>query len=202
MSTTGWAQAAGTLFVGFVGLWLVHSYRRQARLKLIERQVDAYQKLWTLTAPANPERSTPMTEQERREVYDAMVDWYFAEGEGIYSSAATRDLFVGFRSNLVCPIGAMVPGRLATELAALAPPDAERRRGCVVIRQASLLRAQLKADLSLHFGFDYYSRLLPEDRAFLVSCGISPRRPPWRSGRLRRPHRRANPCVCGLCSAT
>jgi hypothetical protein len=200
MSSTGWTQAAGTLFLGLVGLWLVHSYRRQARLKLIERQVDAYQKLWILTASATPERSTPMTEQERTEVYDAMINWYFAEGEGIFTSAATRDLFVGFRTNLVCPVASVVPGALAIELAAMVPADAERRRGCVAIRQASLLRAQLKADLSLHFGFNYYSRLLPEDRAFLISCGISPWRRPWRSSRLRRPQ--VNACVCGFCSTT
>ena len=125
MSGVGWAHAAATLFVGFVALWLVHSYRRQARLKLIERQLDAYQKLWTLTAPATPRH---------------------------------------FRG---------VP---------------------------SLLRAQLKADLSLHFGLNYYSRLLPEDQAFLTSCGISTWRRPWRSSPLRKQrHAGVNNCVCGLC---
>ncbi|MFF5296541.1 hypothetical protein [Paractinoplanes globisporus] len=200
MSGVGWAQAAATLFVGFVGLWLVHSYRRQARLKLIERQLDAYQKLWTLTAPATPERTTPMTGPERVEVHDAMVNWYFTDGDGIFASAPTRDIFVAFRTNLVCPVESMVPRSLAADLAQLPAADAERRRGCVAIRQASLLRAQLKADLSLHFGLNYYSRLLPEDRAFLTSCGISTRRRPWRSSPVRKPRLAGvNNCVCGLC---
>jgi len=201
MSGGTWAQVASTLFVGVVGLWLVHGYRRQARLKLVERQVDAYQKLWILTAPATPERSEPMSVHERTEMYDAMVRWYFDEGEGIFASASTRALFVGFRSNLVCPRELMEPASLAAELDAMSEVDADRRRGCVSIRQASILRAQLKADLSLHFGFNYYSDLLPEDRAFLVSCGIPLWRRPWRAGPRRRPRRaRMNTCVCGHCS--
>lgn len=62
---------------------------------------------------------------------------------------------------------------LAAELAALSDADAERRRGCVVIRQASLLRAQIKTDLAMHFGFYYYSDLRSDDRRFLKSCGLS-----------------------------
>ena len=49
-----WAQLTGTIFLGLVGLWLAHNYRRQIRLKLAERQVDAYVSLWKLTAIATP----------------------------------------------------------------------------------------------------------------------------------------------------
>ena len=109
-----------------------------------------------------------------------MVDWYFRTGGGIFLPGATRNLFVGVRSNLVCPIPSMKPASLAEELAGLSDADAERRRGCVVIRQVSLLRTQLKSDVDLHFGFSYYSALRADDRAFLKSCGISPWRKPWR----------------------
>ncbi|WP_436531660.1 hypothetical protein [Actinoplanes sp. HUAS TT8] len=200
MSSGNLLQTASTIFVGLVGLWLVHSFRRQIRLKLAERQLDSYQKLWTIIATATPERDTPLTEDERKVVYDHMVDWYFGTGDGVFASAPTRDLYVAVRTNLVCPPAAMTPPTLARQLASLSAEEAERRRGCVVIRQASLLRAQLKNELSIHYGFHYYSVLRPEDKEFLRSCGMSPLRRPWRPrlfGNANRP--RSNTCVCGLC---
>jgi hypothetical protein len=197
------AQVAATVFVGLVGLWVAHNFRRQIRLKLAERQVDAYMSLWVLTAPATPERTTPLSHVERQKLYDDMMGWYFQSGNGIFMSRPTRNLLVGLRSNLICPIGSIKPTLLANELTRLPEPEAERRRGCATIRQASLLRTQLKADLNMHFGFNYYSDLRPDDRAFLRSCGLSPWRSPWRR-RLFRASGRAgpNPCVCGTCPST
>jgi hypothetical protein len=117
---------------------------------------------------------------ERQKLYESMVVWYFHTGGGIFLPAASRNLFVAVRSNLVCPIQSLKPAPLAEELGGLSEPDAERRRGCVVIHQASLLRTQLKSDLDLHFGFGYYSALRADDRAFLKSCGISLWHKPWR----------------------
>jgi hypothetical protein len=200
MLDASWAQVAGTVFLGLVGLWLAQNYRRQVRLKLAERQVDAYARLWTLTAPASPERTTPLTPDDLRALREEMSRWYFTDGDGIFASAATRDLYVAVRNNLTCPITELRPTMLARELAAVPADEAERRRGCAVIRQMSLLRTQLKIDLALHFGFTYYSRLRPDDRAFLRACGLSPWRRPWRSGPWRRARRgAANPCVCGRC---
>jgi len=147
-----WAQVVGTVFVGVVGLWVAHNYRRQIRLKLAERQVDAYTTLWTTTGSATPERTTPLDRDERQKLYDSMVDWYFHTGSGIFLPGVTRNLFVGVRSNLVCPIPSLKPASLAKELSSLPEADAERWRGCVVIRQVSLLRTQLKSDLDLHSG--------------------------------------------------
>jgi hypothetical protein len=42
MNAVVWGQAIGTVFLGFVGLWLAQNIRRQLRIKLAERQVDAY----------------------------------------------------------------------------------------------------------------------------------------------------------------
>jgi hypothetical protein len=198
----GWAQVAATVFLGLVGLWVAHNYRRQIRLKLAERQVDAYMKLWVLTALATPERTTPLDGTERQRLYDEMMRWYFEDGNGIFMSRPTRNLMVGVRSNLVCPTASIQPPLLAAELARLPEAEADRRRGCALIRQASLLRTQLETDLNMHFGFHYYSDLRPDDRAFLESCGLSPWRMPWRR-RLFGPSGRAgpNPCVCGGCPA-
>jgi hypothetical protein len=196
-----WGQVIATVFLGLAGLWLAHNYRRQIRLKLAERQLDSYVRLWKLTASATPERTTPLDHVERQRLYDEMVRWYFDEGDGIFVSPATRNLFIGVRSNLTCPVGSIKPTVLGKELTASADGDAERRRGCVSIRQLSLLRTQLKTDLAMHFGVDYYSDLRPDDRLFLKSCGLSLWRRPWQP-RLFRSSRRAgpNPCVCGICT--
>jgi hypothetical protein len=200
MAITTWVQAAGTLLLGLVGLWFAHNYRRQIRLKLAERQVDSYMRLWALTALASPFRATPLDPGERQKLYDDMSRWYFDDGDGIFTSAATRNLFVGTHVNLVCPISAVKPAVLAEQLAALPQAEAQRRRGCAAIRQVSLLRTQLKRDLAMHFGVNYYPDLHPDDRAFLRSCGLSPRRQPWRQRGFRRTDRpTVNACVCGIC---
>ncbi|MFI7121312.1 hypothetical protein [Amycolatopsis sp. NPDC049868] len=148
MAITTWVQAAGTVLLGLVGLWFAHNYRRQIRLKLAERQVDSYVRLWALTAPAAPFRTTPLEPAELKKLYD---------GDGILTSAAARDLFVGVHSNLICPIGEMKPAALAAQLTALSPADAERRRGCAIVRQVSLLRTQLKKDLAGHVSTPAYA---------------------------------------------
>lgn len=201
MPDPGWAQLAGTVFLGFVGLWLAHNYRRQIRLKLAERQVESYMRLWSMTAVASPELTSPLDQTARRQLYDEMVRWYFTDANGVYLSAATRNLFVAVRSNLVRPVAAMQPPTLASELSRLSAEDAECRRGCVSIRQVSLLRTQLKTDLAMHTGFDYFSTLRPDDRAFLRSCGLSLWRRPWRRRIFSPPraYQGPNPCVCGLC---
>ncbi len=153
MPVTNWSQVAGTIFLGLVGLWLAHNYRRQIRLKLAERQADAYMRLWTLTSAASPGRLTPPDRAERQKLADEINRWYFDEGAGIFVSAPTRDLLIGVLANLVGPIGALRPVALAEELAGLPEPEAERRRGCAIVRQMSLLRTQLKTDLAMHFSF-------------------------------------------------
>lgn len=72
MAITTWIQAGGTVLLGFVGLWFAHNYRRQIRLKLAERQVESYMRLWTLTAPAAPFRTAPLEPAELKKLYDDM----------------------------------------------------------------------------------------------------------------------------------
>jgi hypothetical protein len=200
MPDTIWAQLAGTVFLGIVGLWLAHNYRRQIRLKLAERQVDAYTDLWKLTALATPDRQSPLDRAERQKLSDEMARWYHADGNGILVSVRTRDLFLGYKSNLVCPTSEIKPTALAKRLATLPEADAERCRGCVSKRQASILRSQLKNDLVLHIGFAGYRNLRSEDRAFLRSCGLPQWRRPWRSHFFwARGVTSPNPCVCGTC---
>jgi hypothetical protein len=197
----GWAQALGTVFLGLVALWFANSYYRQVRLQLVERQLDAYVRLWRITETANPDRTIPLDTAERAQLYERLVKWYFEEGDGVFLSARARDLYVGVRTNLICPIEQFQPASVAGAMATLAPADADRRRGCVSVRQFSLLRTQIKGDLSIHRGYWYFRGLRADDRAFLRSCGLSVWRRPWRP-RLRIPPRkpRPNPCLCGLCT--
>jgi hypothetical protein len=200
MFGTSWGQALPTILLGLVGLWLAHNYRRQIKLKLAERQADAYSRLWELTGRALPDRTSPLDRAERTALYQEMVQWYIEDGNGIFLSMPSRDLYVAVRSNLVYPNSLIKPAQLANELVSMPEADAELRRGCVSIRQISLLRTQLKTDLTIHYGYDYYSDLRADDRAFLKSCGLSLWRKPWRRRLFTRAGRRdANPCVCGMC---
>jgi len=195
-----WVQALGTLLLGLVGLWFANSYRRQVRVQLAERQLDAYTRLWTITERALPDRDSPLSRSEREEIHAAMVKWYFADGDGVLLAARTRNLFVAVRTNLVCPPEAIVPSVLGRQVSGRAVEGAERQRGCISIRQMSLLRTQLKSDLSIHNGYRYYSALRPDDRALLKASRIPLWRKPWRAlPGVRAPRRAYNPCVCGLC---
>lgn len=205
MIVATWAQVAGVIFLGLVGLWLAHNYRRQIRLKLAERQVDAYVNLWKLTAVATPSQATPLNCTQRQELYDSITNWYYDDGNGIFVPVVTRNLFLAYRWNLICPVGQIMPSMIAERLAQLPDTDAERCRGCISIRHAILLRNQLKNDLDLHASFVlYYNELHADDVAFLKSCGWSPRwlprRPPWRTQHFRSGGQVGPiPCVCGMC---
>jgi hypothetical protein len=140
-------------------------------------------------------------------MHDDMSRWYFEEGNRIFLSTAARDLLVAVQSNLTCPIDRLMPVTAAADLARLTETDADRRRGCLSIRHASLLRHQLKTDLRLHLGLTYHTGLSAADRDFLHSCGLSSWRRPWRGrpwgagrGLPRRLHTtRGDLCVCGMC---
>lgn len=136
---------------------------------------------------------------EQQELYNKLTRWYHDDANGIFISMRSRNLFLAYQHNLLCPIGDVKPGVLATPLSAMSKVDAERRRGCINCRHANLLRNQLKDDLLLHSGFVIYSKNRSDDRAFLRGCGLSPWRHPWRSYRLSWRNARPTICVCGMC---
>lgn len=101
-----------------------------------------------------------------------MNTWYFTEGNGLFMSTSSRDLFVAVQSNLTCPIANVRPVTLAARLARLADSDAERQLGCIGIRHISLLRTQLKADVNLNIGVNFYRKLRWIDRDLLRVVGF------------------------------
>ena len=196
---TSLIQAAGTVLIGVVGLLLANSYARQVKIRLVDRLVEAYSRLWEATEVASV-GSRGLDRQQRESLYEAMRVWYFKHGDGMFLYPRTRDLYLAVRNNLVCDIADVLPGPLRDSLAALADDDAERRRGCIATRQISLLRTQMKFDLSIYWDFHNYRRIRSDDRALLRSCDISPGRTRWsRPVAHRRVESLAHPCVCGLC---
>src|ERR671917_86006 len=78
------------LLVG-AGIYLAHNLRRQLQLKVVDRRVESYARLWSLMEVAGPWRVEaglgPMTPQERRELFDRMTGWYFDSGNGMLLAA-------------------------------------------------------------------------------------------------------------------
>ena len=72
------------------------------------------------------------------------------------------------------------PGEPVFGLLDLFPPDMteDEKRGCLSIRQLSLLRTQMKTDLAI-YGVPWVEGLHLQDRAFLCSNGVRLQRSPW-----------------------
>ncbi|MFI0445504.1 hypothetical protein [Actinomadura sp. 6N118] len=193
-----WIQAVGTALVGLIGLWFANNYRRQLRVRLSDRRIQAYARLWEPTVIATPMRSErPLTKADREQLFDLLTSWYYGHGDGMLLTARTRELYLKVKTNLICDDADLQPAMLAT-LVRSAPADrVNAQRGCISVRQLSLLRTQLKADLAV-YGVPFYGPLLPDERELLRSCRIRT----WRH-RLR-PRLRRSPrgrCSCGRCMA-
>ena len=82
------AQLVMTSLVALVGLYLAHSYRRQQRVLVADRRLDAYGELWALLEVARPTRMKdvsvdlegPLARDEARTLYRDMTHWYSDQG--------------------------------------------------------------------------------------------------------------------------
>jgi hypothetical protein len=174
------AQLVITSLVALIGLYLAHSYRRQQRLRIAERRLDAYGELWTLTEVARPtrvkdvsvDREGPLKRDEARTLYRDMTHWYFGSGNGLLLPDATKDLYLKVKARL----GAYAEGGDS-------PSDQE---GTQRIEELGLLRAQMRLDLDI-YSVPYLSSPDPESTRLrtelLDAAGIDPEGwgiPPWR----------------------
>jgi hypothetical protein len=160
--------------VAVIGLYLTHSLRRQQRLRVAEQRMASYQELWKLMEVARPTRmedweaAGPLTHAEARGLYASFTHWYFGTGHGMLLTETTKKLYLQTKASL---------GRYAIST----EPDWEHA-GRRAIQELSLLRQQMKLDLDI-YGVSYFGELDDEeDKAFLRSAGINPRRwarPPW-----------------------
>lgn len=216
-----WATVVITLLLGLIAAYLGHNYRRQVRLTLADHRLEAYSKLWELTGLAAPTRldertglvavdqplSGSLSDGERTRLYSEMTTWYYRDGNGMLLGSQTRDLYLKAKHNLVCADGELEPERfrallLKHELMGNGTNLSEAERGCYSIRQLSLLRSQMKADLAI-YGVPFFGALQDHEKAFLQGCGVNLLRRPWRRAiggriwgllsRLRTPSGSAEP---------
>ncbi len=178
-----------TIFLGIVGLYLTHSFRRQVKQKTADGRMNSYSALWEITRVASPvrlkkwhadETRGPVTVEERTQLYAALTDWYYEHGNGMYLGDGTRRLYLTAKDNLICPDEALKPAKLSAIVRQLPADQRAEKRGELSIRQLSLLRARMRADLEV-YGTLFFGELQEDDQDFLRYCGQDLRRKPWRS---------------------
>lgn len=190
-----------TAGLGLVAFYFAHNYRRQVKLGVVERRLAAYENLWSKTAIASPTRLKawgglgdlpfgPLTETERTEIFASFVKWYYENGYGMMLEGSTRNLFLAVKDSLVSPIEEVRPKLARKTLAELMDEselqldnrqrEIEVFRGRLSIKQLSLLRTRMKADLEV-FGVHYFGDLDDYQRELLQECGESLWKKPWRN---------------------
>ena len=183
------------VFLGVVGLYLAHNFRRQIKQKSADGRIKAYSELWGKMEVASPTRCKqwhtgplmgPLRSPERMRLHLDFTEWYYKNGNGMFLGDQTRKLYLAAKDNLVCPHENLQPSRLSDILGLNALPEEKQleKRGELVIHQLSLLRTRMKADLEV-YGALYFGKLQPTDIAFLEYCGENWREKPW-SGHQER----------------
>ncbi|TVZ41905.1 hypothetical protein P886_1256 [Alteromonadaceae bacterium 2753L.S.0a.02] len=98
------------ILILIVGLWInrkLHDYRVGleenvgTRVRIAERRLPSYRKLWEITQPTSRAREQALTPQERKELYVALWQWYYEAGNGIFLSNETRELYLDAREALI-----------------------------------------------------------------------------------------------------
>ncbi len=156
-----------------VGLYLAHSFSRQQRVKVAEERLGAYRALWELMEVAAPSRKEdgrgPLSKPEARELYSKMTSWYYDSGNGMLLPDRTQTMYLKAKEEL---------GKYAVAIDGVDDANGERR-----IRELSLLRTQMKADLDIYGVFSPRSLEEKEaDEEFLRACKLDPHRwarPAW-----------------------
>jgi hypothetical protein len=137
-----------------------------------------------------------MSGTERAALYETMTEWYFNGGHGMLMADGTGRLYETATENLVRRHDEVEPVSEGGRLAALPLQEQDAAHGDLSVRQLTLLRTRMKADLAV-YGRVYDRDLSLEDQAFLRLCGENLRRRPWRDpwvpwkrGSRTRPARR------------
>ncbi|MEM7208867.1 MAG: hypothetical protein AAF434_13675 [Pseudomonadota bacterium] len=98
------------ILILIVGLWInrkLHEYKIGleenvgTRVRIAERRLPSYRKLWELTGPTTRARDKQLSMVERRELYKALCGWYYESGNGIFLSNNTRELYLDSRESLI-----------------------------------------------------------------------------------------------------
>ena len=126
----------------------------------------------------------PLRSEEREKLFEDFTAWYYENGNGMLLGGGTRSIYLRVKDNLVCPIDYYEPESVRERLKTIeSREDQEKERGRLSIRQLSLLRSRMKADLEV-YGLPYHTELNDDDKALLRWCGEDPSSKAW-SGRQR-----------------
>jgi hypothetical protein len=167
----GTADLLITSLLTIVGLYLTHSLRRQLTMRVGEKRLVAYAALWDKMSHVSPARVSawmdqPLTLEERQELFRDFTKWYYENGNGMFLGENTRAVYLAVKDNLVCPARFFKPASIASTLESKSEQKQNDLRGRLSIRQLSLLRNRMKADLAV-FGLLYHTDLNDTDIEFL-----------------------------------
>jgi hypothetical protein len=181
---SNWIDIAVTVGLGLVGLYFAHGYRHQRKLRLAEARRSAYAQLWELMGVAAPTRLDTtgpqggLSADERGTLFEAMTAWYYRNGNGMLLEPTSRAIFFGAKHNLTCPDDQLKPPEVLSSFPSGVGVD--QKRGCLSIRQLSLLRTQLMSDLAI-YGTPTVRQLREHERDFLEKeCHVKLDRKPWK----------------------
>ena len=192
---TDWATIVVTAGVGVAGFWVANSIKRRRRTELeveaVSRRWDGYAQFFRATKPATPIRNVRggeeiLSEAARKDLHDDLSRWWFEDGGGMVLGEPSRSIYFIAKQNLVCPNETLTPPsarRLVTMELAKGSNHAEVRSR-LAIRQFSLLRMSMRADLGIMVR-PYERPLDAFDRDFLRAAGVELWRRPWWTGGRR-----------------
>lgn len=188
-----------TALVAAIGLYLAHSIRRQLKLRAAERRLEAYRALWSEMALTSPTAATawrkkavsdltawqdprnpPFPRARRERFAEKMTEWYYEEGNGMFLDGVTREMFFMAKKNLTCDVSAYCPTELGYGLGTLFEEHQELVRGYLSAKQLSVLRTQMKSDLTVYASARSSDKLEPHEKAFVAGVGGNPYAKPWR----------------------
>lgn len=98
------------VLVLIVGLWLNRKLEQykialeegiSTRVRIAERRLPSYRKLWEITQPTTKARDAALSMEDRKELYTRLCNWYYEEGNGIFLSNKTRELYLDAREKLI-----------------------------------------------------------------------------------------------------
>jgi hypothetical protein len=190
MAASDWAQVAVTGVLGVSAFWVANSLKLRRRteleVKAIDRRWDAYKLFWSTTKPAAPMRDGPgddaLSGDDRQALHAALASWWFDHGGGMLLGEPTRTIYFLAKHNLACDDDELRPPSLVARVQAAG--DSTKARSDLSIRQLSLLRTAMRADLGI-IGRPYGTPLEDSDREFLRLAGARLWERPWWTGGWR-----------------
>jgi hypothetical protein len=189
MKTAELADIAVPIIVALVGLWVANSLKLRRRaereIEAIRQRFATYDQFWTATRLAAPLRDSQqaLTSQDRADLHKTLGEWWFERKGGMLLGSPTRELYLMAKNNLICPVEELKPASAAEFVGR--DPEKDQARSQLAIRQLSLVRNSMRADLGI-VTRPYGKTLEKVDRDFLRLGGVRLWERPWWTGSWRQ----------------